>query len=102
MALFKIFKGNSANLGAKGNITEKTKEGNAYFTEDDGKFYIDIATNDVAYVGNNKNELVDGHSVNRICINQRIFNYNDFDILDCGTSEEFDDGSPVVVFDCQA
>ena len=101
MALFKIFKGKSTDLGKAGNVTASTKEGYAYFTEDDGKFYIDIADSDTAYVGNNKNELVDGHPVNRICINQRIFNYNDFDVLDCGTAAEFDSDADVIIFDCQ-
>lgn len=38
MALFKINKGLSANLSK-----QKAKEGFAYFTPDDGKFYVDIA-----------------------------------------------------------
>lgn len=76
MALFKILKGESTRLSA-----QKAKEGYAYFTPDDGKFYIDIAgdgTQD-AIMGNKETE-----EVNRICINQRLFTYNDYDILDCG------------------
>ena len=42
MALFKILKGDSKNFGAIGNITEYAHEGYAYFTPDNGKFYIDI------------------------------------------------------------
>ena len=46
MALFKIFKGSSSALGAApGANTHDTRyahEGFAYFTTDDGKFYIDI------------------------------------------------------------
>jgi hypothetical protein len=101
MALFKIFKGNSTRLGAVGNTTEKTKEGNAYFTPDDGKFYIDITNGETPIIGNNENETVDRQKVNRICINQRIFNYSEFDILDCGSAEEFPDGAPEFIFDCQ-
>jgi hypothetical protein len=41
MALFKIEKGLAANL--KTNRPE-ADEGYCYFTKDDGKFYIDIAT----------------------------------------------------------
>ena len=100
MALFKILKGSSADFGN----TDKTKgphEGWAYFTEDDGKFYIDIADGETAYVGNNSNEKIGDKSVNRICINQRLFNYNDFDILDCGTAADFDSNVDVIIFDCQ-
>ena len=42
MALFKISKGNHANLGVTGE-TQYAKEGFAYFTPDTGKFYIDTA-----------------------------------------------------------
>ena len=41
MALFKIEKGLAANLSAK---RPNTVEGYCYFTTDDGKFYIDVAT----------------------------------------------------------
>jgi len=43
LALFKILKGSSSALGKTGNSTYKATEGYAYFTQDDGKFYIDIA-----------------------------------------------------------
>lgn len=99
MALFKIFKGKSINLGADSNDTKKTREGFAYFTPDDGKFYIDITEGEDPVVGNNESEKVNNKNVNRICINQRIFTYQDYDVLDCGTSatliEETD-----IVFDC--
>ena len=49
MALFKINKGNSSNLAA-----QALKEGYAWFTPDDGKFYIDAPINNV---------------LTRICIN---------------------------------
>ena len=44
MALFKILKGKSADL----KQTVKGTEGYAYFTPDDGKFYIDIKDTDTA------------------------------------------------------
>lgn len=93
MALFKIFKGKANALGAEGNTTALTKEGYAYFTPDDGKFYIDVGPdNQVPVIGNRVGELVsvpgydEPQQANRICINQRLFNYNDYDILDCGTA----------------
>ena len=94
MALFKILKGNSSRLP-----DVKATEGYAYFTPDDGKFYIDIATANKAVVGNNQGEIIDGVEVNRICINQKIFSYNDYDILDCGTanSEITED---TLIFNC--
>lgn len=55
MALFKTFKGLSENL-----MTNRPKaiEGYAYFTTDDGKFYIDIAgtptSNTTAVIGTNR------------------------------------------------
>lgn len=62
MALFKILQGNSEDLK---NL--KATEGYAYFTPDDGKFYIDVDTTATAA------EVVVGESsangVNRICIN---------------------------------
>ena len=96
MALFKIFKGKSENLGKESN-TEKINEGFAYFTPDDGKFYIDILNEGevdkqskpviVNYAGESI-QLEDGTvaKANRICINQRLFAYNDYDILDCGVA----------------
>ena len=41
MALFKIEKGLAANLATN---RPNSVEGYCYFTSDDGKFYIDIAT----------------------------------------------------------
>ena len=55
MALFKISKGLSTNLMTN---VPNAKEGFAYFTTDDGKFYIDIAgdgsNNTPAVIGNNR------------------------------------------------
>ena len=79
MALFKILKGNSTNLK---NV--KATDGYAYFTPDDGKFYIDIdSTNspEDVVVNYNKVDLVNNKTPNRICINP------EFTIIDCGTSD---------------
>lgn len=84
MALFKILKGSSEGLKKL-----KATEGYAYFTPDDGKFYIDIASTDTpqeVIVGNNNEEIVNGTTVNRICINQKYYAYDDYDILNCGSS----------------
>ena len=53
MALFKISKGLSTNLMTN---VPNAKEGFAYFTTDDGKFYIDIdgSNNTPAIIGNNR------------------------------------------------
>ena len=55
MALFKISKGLSTNLMTN---VPNAKEGFAYFTTDDGKFYIDIdgdgSSNTPAVIGNNR------------------------------------------------
>ena len=77
MALFKIFKGPSERLK-----DVKPTEGYAYFTPDDGKFYIDIKTEDSAdkLVINNTS----ANGANRICINNGGF--LEGLILDCGTA----------------
>lgn len=105
MALFKILKGKSTSLPSVQNT-----EGYAYFTPDDGKFYIDVEkaeTDDPIIIGNHIGEKIqqsDGSykTPNRICINQKIFTYNDYDILDCGNaSEEIDDETTQkIVFNC--
>ena len=95
MALFKIFRGNSSKLP-----DVKATEGYVYFTPDDGKFYIDIADADKAVVGNTTGEIVDGAKVNRICINQKIFSYNDYDILDCGTAADSEITEDTLIFNC--
>lgn len=97
MALFKILQGSSEGLK---NL--KATEGYAYFTPDDGKFYIDIGTTENSQdvvVGNNDS---DAENVNRICINQRYFTYNDFDIINCGSSSTVIDPNTedYFVFDC--
>lgn len=74
MALFKIFRGPSERLK-----DVKPTEGYAYFTPDDGKFYIDIKTAETPTVGNTS-----ANGANRICINANEF-MNDL-ILDCGTA----------------
>ena len=100
MALFKISKGKAEHLGAVGNSTALTKEGFAYFTPDDGKFYIDIRSGETPIIGNYENEMGEGgQPANRICINQRVFSYNDFDILDCGGADS-EITSNTIIFDC--
>lgn len=49
MALFKIFKGDSSQLGT--GTTANAHNGYLYFTEDEGKFYIDISDNTPAVLG---------------------------------------------------
>ena len=99
MALFKIFKGNSKNLGIAGG-TNKTREGYAYFTPDDGKFYIDIKDSDTPFIGNSTADIgVHGEVPNRICINASIGSgAGDFEILDCGTAS----GEEIIIrfFNC--
>jgi hypothetical protein len=61
LALFKIFRGSSSQLGKAPTDSNKidtriAKTGYCYFTTDDGKFYIDIADG---------NDL----SNNRVCLN---------------------------------
>ena len=109
MALFKIFKGSSSRLGKESN-TEKINEGFAYFTPDDGKFYIDILNKGEVdkqakpVIGNyagEEIELEDGTIgyANRICINQKLYNYKNYDILDCGDANpEF--SSDAIILDC--
>lgn len=91
MALFKIFKGRSEDLGKTGG-TNFTKEGYAYFTPDDGKFYIDITEGDTPIVGSSQSM-----GANRICINSGIFGNNV--ILDCGTAEGWININQVIYFD---
>ena len=90
MALFKIFKGNSENLGHTGG-TDKAREGYAYFTPDDGKFYIDIANSDEVIVGDCAKD-----GANRICINSSIFD-NDHVLFDCGTAAGWVDPTSYVL-----
>lgn len=91
MALFKILRGHAKNLvgtEAQANNTEnkledlltrKTKNGWAYFTPDDGRFYIDVSEDEDPIVGSS---ITTG--ANRICINAGGFMDNL--ILDCGTA----------------
>lgn len=102
MALFKILKGASTNLP---NVYSTS--GYAYFTPDDGRFYIDIdkeSETDPVVIGNNADEIVqleDGNRYhpNRICINQKLFTYNDYDILDCGGAL-LEDSISTLTFNC--
>lgn len=78
MALFKILRGLSENFGGE-NSTKTTKDGYAYFTPDDGKFYIDISDGQTPIVGSSAK-----NGANRICINDGGFMDNL--VLDCGTA----------------
>ena len=51
MALFKISKGNEANL------PKNAIEGHAYFTIDENNFYIDVETADVAVMGESRKQV---------------------------------------------
>ena len=73
MALFKIFRGPSERLK-----DVKPTEGYAYFTPDDGKFYIDISDGEIPIVGDSSQT-----GANRICINSGA-NFPQGLILDCG------------------
>lgn len=80
MALFKILKGSKDNLGKSTSTNSKTtNEGWAYFTPDDGKFYIDTTSSETPVVGYNNS---DDASVNRICINE----WQGVTILNCGNA----------------
>jgi hypothetical protein len=77
MALFKIFKGPSDRLQQ-----QKAKEGFAYFTPDDGKFYIDITGDGLTTTPVIGDKIQEG--VNRVCINNGGF--MEGIILNCGTA----------------
>lgn len=102
MALFKLLKGSAEKLKEF-----KCTEGYAYFTQDDGKFYIDTKnteTPDEVVIGNYDGELVpqkDGTEApaNRICINQKVFSYVDDDILDCGGADQ-EITPTTIIFNC--
>ena len=103
MALFKIFKGESKNFGKPDSFTSKTKEGYAYFTPDDGKFYIDIEDSEEVIVGTSSSE----NGANRICINSGSVDFGNILILNCGTAttvvgEVVTPSEPVSIlyFDC--
>lgn len=107
MALFKIFKGTADNFkDPNNNKINTTNSGYAYFTPDDGKFYIDVCEDNehlTPVIGNYVGEPIqqeDGTfaEANRICINQKLFTYNDYDILDCGTADTSIE--PQLIFNC--
>ncbi len=102
MALFKIFKGHSENFGRPDSFTHKAKEGYAYFTPDDGKFYIDIEDNEKV-----KSGITSMDGTNRICINEGSIAFSNLLVLDCGTAMadniNIPDDSPVIetiYFEC--
>ena len=65
MALFKIFKGLSSNLIGENSSVRYAHEGFAYFTPDDGKFYIDTA-------GDNTDTVLAEIGINRIPLNASL------------------------------
>lgn len=80
MALFKVFRGKKEALE---NL--KVTDGYAYFTPEDGRFYIDISdTNGVDPVFGTSVE----NGANRICINEGSIDFDKFEIIDCGTAIE--------------
>ena len=81
MALFKILRGAKSNLGASNNLTAKTTDGYAYFTPEDGRFYIDIEDDKTPQIGNSSAD-----NSNRICINNGSIEFSNLMILDCGTA----------------
>lgn len=75
MALFKISRGKKTDLSTN---KPTIKDGNAYFTTDEGYFYIDVGEDGASAVeGLN---TTDG--ANRILINE----WHNVDILNCGDS----------------
>ena len=81
MALFKILRGAPEDLGKDtANKTTIIHDGYAYFTPEDGKFYIDVDP-DPKNPNLDRTPIVGGGTkegnVNRICI-------NDYFVLDCG------------------
>ena len=85
MALFKILRGSKKNLE-----TLKVTDGYAYFTPEDGKFYIDVSENNGidAIIGNSSSV-----GANRICINPDYF------ILDCGGANGWINNT-IIYLDC--
>lgn len=83
MALFKILRGSKENL-----ITTKIKDGYAYFTPSDGRFYIDVSEVDGIdpIIGDSTSK-----GANRICINSGAF--LDELVLDCGIAAGWEEGT---------
>lgn len=84
MALFKILRGSKKNLE-----TLEITDGYAYFTPEDGRFYIDVSDeNGVTPIIGTSSAL----GANRICIN------NDFSIIDCGTASGFNTTTTGIIY----
>lgn len=72
MALLKILKGNSGNLGASSSANSKvTHEGYVYFTTDTGKLYIDLTSNETPV----RSDSGASGTKNRIAINAATADY---------------------------
>ena len=67
MALFKILKGNSGDLGKSSSTNSATThEGWCYFTPDTGCFYIDIEDGESPIIGTNRIQLNAGTAFNNV------------------------------------
>ena len=103
MALFKILRGASTDLSS-----QDLHDGYAYFTPDDGRFYIDVALdNPPLYMDMvKKSGTVNGETVYRIEVERQAID-EAFDsiqtlTLQHGTSSSSFDGSSDVTIDIQA
>jgi hypothetical protein len=85
MALFKILRGSKESLQ-----TVPIKDGYAYFTPEDGKFYIDVSKTDgiLPNFGVSQDK-----GANRICINEGLLTDDSYLIFDCGTAYDNDEES---------
>jgi len=67
MALFKILRGSSTALAS-----QPLHDGYAYFTPDDGRFFIDVQLDTPPYLAH-ASGVVDGHNVYRIELEAKIW-----------------------------
>ena len=67
MALFKVLRGNMADLA-----NQPLHDGYAYFTPDEGRFFIDVELNSAPYLSH-ASAVVDGKTIYRIEIEAKIW-----------------------------
>lgn len=103
MALFKILRGSSGDLN-----NQALHDGYAYFTPDDGRFYIDVQLASAPANSSiiKKSGTVNGQTIYRIeverdAIEQAIENLQDL-TLTAGTNNFVYDGSQEITIDLQA